>query len=105
MPLGIVLGLLAGKSVGVLAFSAFAVSLRLGRRPLGSTWLELAGVALLCGAGFTMSFFIGALAVDPTDPALQAQVRAAVSLGSVLSVLAGGAVLSLARARNERGAA
>jgi NhaA family Na+:H+ antiporter len=105
MPMGIVLGLLVGKSFGVLAFSALAVTLRLGRRPLGSTWLELAGVALLCGAGFTMSFFIGALAVDPADPALQAQVRAAVSLGSVLSVLTGGAMLSLAHARRENAAA
>lgn len=96
-PLGVALGLLIGKPVGVLGLSALSVALRLGRRPLGATWLELAGVALLCGAGFTMSFFLGALAFPDSD-LIQGQVRAAVIAGSLLSVLAGGAVLRRAQA-------
>ena len=102
MPMGVALGLLFGKPIGVLGFSALAVAARLGRRPMGSNWLELFGVSLLCGAGFTMSFFIGALAFDPTDLALQGQLRAAVIGGSLLAVLAGGAVLVQARARRSK---
>jgi len=48
-----------------------------------------------------MSFFIGALAFSPTDVVAQGQIRAAVITGSLLSVLAGGGVLSWARARRE----
>jgi NhaA family Na+:H+ antiporter len=97
VPLGVALGLLLGKPIGVLGFSALSVALRLGRRPLGSTWLELTGVAFLCGAGFTMSFFLGALAFPASD-LVQGQLRAAVIAGSLLSALAGGLVLRRAQA-------
>ncbi len=103
MPLGVALGLLVGKPLGVLGFSALAVAFRLGRRPMGANWLELFGVSLLCGAGFTMSFFIGALAFSPADLGVQGQLRAAVIAGSLLAVLAGGAVLVQARARRGLG--
>ena len=96
VPLGVALGLFVGKPLGVLGLSALSVALRLGRRPLGATWLELAGVALLCGAGFTMSFFLGALAFPDSD-LTQGQLRAAVIAGSLLSVLAGGAILRRAQ--------
>jgi Na+:H+ antiporter, NhaA family len=97
VPLGIAFGLFLGKPFGVLGLSALSVALRLGRRPLGATWLELAGVAMLCGAGFTMSFFLGALAFPESD-LVQGQLRAAVIAGSLLSVLAGGAILRRAQA-------
>lgn len=100
MPLGVGLGLLVGKPLGVLGFCGLAIVTRLGRRPMGSTWLELAGVGLLCGAGFTMSFFIGALALAQGMVASQAEIRAAVIIGSLLSVLAGG--LLLRRAQQDR---
>ena len=101
VPLGVALGLVVGKPLGVLGLSALSVALRLGRRPLGATWLELFGVALLCGAGFTMSFFLAALAF-PADELVRGQLRAAVIAGSLLSVLAGGAVLRQAqRLRDE----
>lgn len=103
VPLGVALGLLAGKPLGVMGASLLATLLRIGRRPLGVLWLEMLGVAMLCGAGFTMSFFIGALAFDPSDAMLQGQIRAAVILGSLASVLAGGAVLTWAQARREAG--
>jgi NhaA family Na+:H+ antiporter len=99
MPTGIALGLLIGKPLGIMGFSGLAVATRLGRRPLGADWGQLFGVALLCGAGFTMSFFIGALAFDPADAVAQGQLRAAVIIGSLLSVLAGGAALAWARAQ------
>jgi NhaA family Na+:H+ antiporter len=104
MALGIALGLLAGKPLGVLGFCGFAVLTRAGRRPLGARWIDLAGVALLCGAGFTMSFFIGALAFAPGDDALQGQIRAAVVLGSLAAVVIGGGVLAIAQASLPEGA-
>jgi NhaA family Na+:H+ antiporter len=101
MPLGVVIGLLVGKPLGVMAFSLLGVASRLARRPLGTLWIELLGVSLLGGAGFTLSFFIGALAFDAGDPSVQGRLRAAIILGSLLSVLAGGAVLAWAQARRE----
>lgn len=80
---GIVLGLLAGKQVGVLA--AVWLLERIGvPRPANATWRQIYGVACLCGIGFTMSLFIGALALPE---ALQSEVRLGVLIGSVLSAI------------------
>ena len=89
--LGVALGLMVGKPLGVFLMVFAAAALRLGRRPLGATWLEMLGVSLLCGAGFTLSFFLSSLAFGPTQ---QAALRAAVILASTVSVLAGGALLT-----------
>ncbi len=99
MSLGVFLGLLIGKPVGIFGFSLVAAALRLARRPAGTTWLELGGVTMLCGAGFTMSLYIGALAFDAHDPVAQSQARAAVIAGSLASVLAGGALLAWAQTK------
>ncbi len=102
--LGVVLALMIGKPIGVFGASLLGVALRIGRRPAGTTWLELLGVALLCGVGFTMSLYIGALAFDPGDAIVQGQARLGVIAGSLGSVLAGGAVLAWAQAsRGGRG--
>jgi NhaA family Na+:H+ antiporter len=99
--LGVALGLFLGKQAGVFGASAAVIGLKLARRPTGATWLELYGVALLCGAGFTMSLFIGALAFP--SGAAAAQVRLGVIAGSLLSSAAGMAVLAWAQAqRTER---
>lgn len=89
--LGIILGLFAGKQLGIFSAIWLAVTLRLSPRPEGAGWGHIYGVALLCGIGFTMSLFIGALAYDGT--ALQASVRMGVLAGSVLSAGAGYVVL------------
>ena len=94
--LGIVVGLVVGKPLGVFGFAAVAAGARLGRRPSGASWPQLLGVAMMCGAGFTMSLFLGALAFPAGDEVAAAQIRLAVVLGSVLSVFAGASVLSLA---------
>jgi NhaA family Na+:H+ antiporter len=102
VPLGVALGLFLGKQIGVFGFAAAVIGLKLARRPTGAKWLELYGVSLLCGVGFTMSLFIGGLAFDPHDALAQTEVRMGVIAGSILSVLAGMAVLSYAqRQRNE----
>ena len=103
MPLGLALALLVGKPLGVFAASALAVVTRLGRRPAGTTWLELLGVSMLCGIGFTMSLYIGGLAFPALDALAQSQVRLGVLAGSVASALAGGALMVRAQTlRSER---
>ncbi|MCW2241841.1 Na+/H+ antiporter NhaA [Azospirillum canadense] len=92
VPLGIALGLFVGKQCGVFAASWLAIRSGLADLPAGASWLQLYGVALLCGIGFTMSLFIGALAF-PTAPELADAVKVGVLGGSLLSALAGWLVL------------
>ncbi len=100
--LGVALGLFIGKQVGVLGAAWLASALRIGARPTGATWLEVYGVSLLCGVGFTMSLFIGALAFPGAiDSPEQVEVKLGVLLGSLLSALAGGAVLAAAARRRK----
>jgi len=98
LPLGIAAGLVLGKPIGVFGAAFLASSLKLGQRPTDSTWLELFGVSMLCGVGFTMSLFIGGLAFPAG--AETAEVQLGVIAGSILSVLA--AVLTLRLAQNRR---
>ena len=95
LPLGIAAGLFLGKQIGI--FGAVRLSVRLGlATPLRSaTWLQVYGVSMLCGIGFTMSLFIGALAF-PGDPARIEEAKLGVLLGSFLSALAGYVLLRLA---------
>ena len=104
LPLGIALALVVGKPVGVFGSASLAVALRLARRPAGTAWLEVLGVAMLCGVGFTLSLFVGAMTVNPADGAIQDQLRLGVIAGSLASAVAGGVILLLAqRARTARG--
>jgi Na+:H+ antiporter, NhaA family len=95
LPLGIALGLFLGKQIGVYAFSWTAVHLGFADIPAGATRAQCYGVALLCGIGFTMSLFIGALAF-PGQPELGDATKIGVLMGSALSALAGLLVLSIA---------
>ena len=101
IPLGLALALVIGKPLGVFGFAFLGSTLRLGRRPTGTTWLEMFGVALLCGLGFTMSLYLGGLAFGGGPGLAQSQVRLGVITGSLASVVAGGAVMALARRRRE----
>jgi NhaA family Na+:H+ antiporter len=101
-PLGVALGLLIGKPLGVFSFSWAATALRIGRRPAGVAWLDILGVALLCGAGFTLSLYMGGLAFAPRNAIVHAEIRLAVVLASLASVLAGGALLAWTGARRSR---
>ncbi len=94
IPLGIALGLFFGKQLGVFGFAWLAARAGICRLPEGTTWLQIYGIALLAGIGFTMSLFIGTLAF--ADPAHAAAVRLGVLSGSTLSALAGYMVLRLA---------
>jgi NhaA family Na+:H+ antiporter len=98
--LGVALGLLAGKPVGITLFAWIAVRLRLAELPSGVDWRSLFGAALLAGIGFTMALFVTALAFD--DPAHAAASKAGVMLGSLLATLLGISVLALALPRADR---
>ncbi|PIY34764.1 MAG: sodium:proton antiporter, partial [Bacteroidetes bacterium CG_4_10_14_3_um_filter_42_6] len=65
--LGIVAGLLLGKFLGISLFSLLAVRLGWASLPEGVSWLQVVGVAMLAGIGFTMSMFIADLAFVPED--------------------------------------
>ena len=94
LPLGILLGLFLGKQVGVLGFVWLGVRAGFCRLPAGVTWLQLYGVSLLAGIGFTMSLFIGTLAFE--DASFSAGIRIGVLGGSILSAGLGYLVLRLA---------
>ena len=93
--LGVGLGLLVGKLVGVMGFSMLAIRLGLADMPAHAGRLQLAGTALLCGIGFTMSLFITILAF-PGDPLLQAEAKIGILVGSLVSGVLGYALLRVA---------
>jgi NhaA family Na+:H+ antiporter len=93
--LGVGLGLLVGKVVGVLGFSLLAIRAGLADMPAYAGRLQMAGTALLCGIGFTMSLFITLLAF-PGDPLLQAEAKIGILAGSFLSGLLGYTLLRVA---------
>ncbi|HEY5793630.1 MAG TPA: Na+/H+ antiporter NhaA [Bosea sp. (in: a-proteobacteria)] len=96
VPLGIALGLFVGKQIGVFGFSWVAVKAGLGAMPARTSFVQLYGVALLCGIGFTMSLFIGALAFPEDAVELGKATKIGVLLGSVVSAVAGAVVLQMA---------
>lgn len=91
IPLGIMLGLVVGKAIGVTGGVWLAVKCKISSIPEGANWLHVFGIALLCGIGFTVSLFIGNLGF--TDPDLINQVKIGVLGGSLIAGLAGYALL------------
>ena len=91
VPLGIAAGLFLGKQLGVFLPILAAIRLGIAEKPEGATWLQIYGVAALCGVGFTMSLFIGSLAFEnpADDQSFAAPIRLGVLSGSLLSGLLG----------------
>ena len=96
LPLGVAAGLFIGKQLGIFAAVWLSVRFGLASRPRGATWLQVYGVAMLCGIGFTMSLFIGALAF-PGRPTLAEEAKLGILLGSFLSAVVGYLILRFAR--------
>ncbi|KHL26599.1 pH-dependent sodium/proton antiporter [Croceibacterium mercuriale] len=94
--LGVAAGLLVGKVAGVYGFSTLAIRLGFADAPAHAGRLQMLGVALLCGIGFTMSIFITLLAF-PDDPLLQAEAKIGVLAGSLVSGGLGYTLLRFAR--------
>jgi len=88
VPLGILLGLFLGKQIGVFLFSYVSIKLGFAQMPSNSSWIELYGVGILTGIGFTMSLFVGNLAFIENTQYIDG-VKLGVLSGSLLSTLAG----------------
>jgi NhaA family Na+:H+ antiporter len=87
-PLGVVLGLLVGKPLGVFGFSLAALKLKIAHLPGDLTLRQLSAAALLAGIGFTMSIFIANLSLAG-HPTLLSQVKLAIIVASVVMGLGG----------------
>jgi NhaA family Na+:H+ antiporter len=93
IPLGITLGLVLGKAVGVFGASWVLMRATGAGLPVGSNTRQFFGVCVLCGIGFTMSLFIGGLAFAGQDPMYETEVKLGVLGGSLIAGLIGVAVL------------
>ena len=94
VPLGVALGLLVGKPIGVFGAIWLADRSGLAARPASLSWRQVGGAAILCGVGFTMSLFIGALAF-PGDAARIDEARLGTLAGSLVAGIAGFIILRL----------
>ena len=98
LPLAVAAGLFLGKQAGILGAVAFARATGFAAPPVGASWLQLWGVATLCGIGFTMSLFVSGLAF-PARPDLVEAAKLGILAGSLLSAGLGYAILRLATRR------
>ena len=95
--LGIALGLIVGKQLGVFLPLWACIKFGIAPMPKDTTWVQLYAVSVLCGIGFTMSLFIGSLAFELSD--FEAPVRMGVLIGSILSAVLGYALFRFGKER------
>lgn len=93
---GVLLGLVAGKTVGVFGFTAVAVRLGLGRLPSGTTWRHMVGLATSAGVGFTVALFVTSLSFDSAAATDAAKVG--ILFGSTIAGTLGYTILRTAPA-------
>ncbi|MFR9673752.1 Na+/H+ antiporter NhaA [Streptomyces sp. TR06-5] len=98
--LGVILGLFAGKLLGVFGGTFVAAKFTKAKLSPGLTWTDVAGVALLAGIGFTVSLLVAELAFD--DATTREHVKAAVLIGSLLSAVIACVLLKLRDAKYAR---
>lgn len=99
LPLGVAAGLFFGKQLGVFSFTWLAIRLGFAKLPAYSTWLQVYGISILCGIGFTMSLFIGGLAFAEGGVGYARSDRLAIIAASLASGLVGYLVLRWAPTR------
>ncbi|YCO05445.1 Na+/H+ antiporter NhaA [Vibrio sp. VNB-15] len=93
LPLGIALGLLVGKPLGIFTFSWAAVKLGIAKLPQGVNFIHIFAVSVLCGIGFTMSIFISSLAFGNVSPEFDTYARLGILMGSTTAAVLGYALL------------
>jgi NhaA family Na+:H+ antiporter len=100
IPIGIALGLILGKQIGVFGFSYAAVKAGLAKLPEDLNWRLIYGTSVLCGIGFTMSLFISTLAYDSSIADNAVSARIGILTGSFIAAVSG--YLVLKKALNKR---
>lgn len=96
VPIGVALGLFAGKQIGIFGLCALAVAIGIAKMPDNMNYGSLYGVSALCGIGFTMSLFVGSLAFEETGVNLLFDERVGIVIGSLASGVLGYLVLAKA---------
>jgi NhaA family Na+:H+ antiporter len=89
--LGVSVGLLAGKTIGITLFSWLAVRLRLGTLPESVTWSQVVGLAMVAGIGFTVSLFVTGLSFS--DAATADLAKTGIFVGSLVAGAVGYVIL------------
>lgn len=104
--MGIFLGLVLGKPLGISLASFIAVKLRFGEMPAKATWTMLIAVACLGGIGFTMSIFVDTLSFGDQTPEVMARLRdmgkVAVLMGSLFAGILGSVLINVVHAIQSR---
>ncbi|WGE88917.1 Na+/H+ antiporter NhaA [Actinobacillus arthritidis] len=97
LPLGVALGLIIGKPVGVFLFSYLSVLFGLAKLPEGINFKQIFAIAVLCGIGFTMSMFIAGLAFGEHNPneSLLPLSRLGILMGTFVSAVVGYILLKI----------
>ncbi|NIY81393.1 Na+/H+ antiporter NhaA [Vibrio hepatarius] len=95
LPLGIALGLLIGKPLGIFSFSWVAVKSGVAKLPEGINFKHIFAVSVLCGIGFTMSIFISSLAFGQANAQFDTYARLGILMGSTTAAIAGYILLRL----------
>lgn len=85
--LGIILGLIVGKMLGISLVSRLMVALGLAQLPEGSSWKQIYGTSILAGIGFTMSLFISELAFENRE--FTESAKSAILVASILAGVIG----------------
>jgi len=99
LPLGIAAGLFIGKQIGIFGSVWLMVKAGWASRPRGATWLQVYGVSMLCGIGFTMSLFIGELAFPGSSPnaaLLREEAKIGILMGTIISAIVGFVLMRIA---------
>lgn len=89
LPLGVALGLVVGKPLGVFSFSWAAVKMGIAKLPEGVNFVHIFAVSVLCGIGFTMSIFISSLAFGSANPEYDTYARLGILMGSTTAAVLG----------------
>ena len=92
--LGVSLGLILGKQLGIFSAVYVLVQSKIIKMPTNTTWPEIYGTAIVCGIGFTMSLFVATLAFPPG--VTQEMSKIGIFIGSIISGLLGAIVLIVA---------
>ncbi len=98
LTIGTALSLFVGKQLGIYLATFASYKLKIADKPDGSEWIDIYGVSIVAGIGFTMSLFVGMLAFK--EPILQDEVKIGVIIGSLLSTILGFIIFKVIKNKN-----